>query len=335
MLGRVALALLFLPAAGAFAAEAPALELVATIPMPDVRGRIDHFAADPKGRRLFVAALGNDTVEVVDIEAGRSSTLRPFDEPQGVGYVADSSRIFVANGQGARVDVLDAASLKVLDTIKDLDDADNVRVDAAARAVLVGYGGGGLAIMDWSTGHITGRIALPAHPESFQLERRGSRVFINVPRAHKIVIADRAKKEIVGEWSLPLAAGNYAMALDEDGRRLFVAARLPATLLVYDIDAGKLVAKLPVGGDVDDMFFDAERKRIYVICGEGRIDVMRQESPDRYGLEASIQTAPRARTGIFVPEDRALYVAAPANGNQPARILAYRIRQVANARTSR
>ena len=323
--GRLALAALLAFALPAIPAETPLLELVATIPMPDVKGRIDHFAADPKGHRLFVAALGNNTVEVVDVEHNRAATLRGFEEPQGIGYVADTDRVFVANGEGARVSVLDASSLRVLDTIKDLDDADNVRVDRDARTMLVGYGKGALAIMDWTTGRITGRIALPAHPESFQLESRGSRVFINVPWSHKVVVADRSKKEIVAEWSLPLVAGNYAMALDEDGRRLFVAARMPAALLVYDIDSGKLVARMSIGGDVDDMFFDAERKRVYVICGEGRIDVVRQQDPDRYALEGSIATAPRARTGLFVAEERKLYAAAPASGSQGARILVYRV----------
>ena len=319
-------ALLLAAAATAASAEDPLLELVATIPLPGVKGRIDHFAADPKGHRLFVAALGNDTVEVIDLEHSVAATLHGFGEPQGIGHVADANRVFVANGQGARVDVLDASSLKVLHTVKDLDDADNVRVDTATRTVLVGYGNGAIAMMDWSTGRITGRVELPAHPESFQLERRGNRVFVNVPRSHKVVVVDRVTKAMVADWSLPLAAGNYAMALDEGSRRLFVAARLPATLLVYDIDSGKLVSKMSIGGDVDDMFFDAERKRLYTICGEGRVDVIRQEGADRYVAEASLPTAPRARTGLFVPEDRKLYVAAPASGDTPARILAYRVR---------
>ena len=326
LIGALALTLFLALAPAALAAEGPPLELVATIALPDVKGRIDHFAADPKGHRLFVAALGNNTVEVVDTEARRATTLRRFEEPQGIGYVADSGRLFVANGQGARVDVLDASSFKVLETIRDLDDADNVRVDPPSRTMLVGYGKGALAIMDWSTGRITGRIELPAHPESFQLERRGDRVFVNVPWSHKVVVVDRVKKAVIADWSLPLVAGNYAMALDEGGRRLFVAARMPATLLVFDIDAGRIVAKMAIGGDVDDMYFDADRKRLYVICGEGRIDVVRQESPDRYALESSVTTAPRARTGIFVPEDNAVYVAAPANASTPARILVYRIR---------
>ena len=116
------------------------------------------------------------------------------------------------------------------------------------------------------------------------------------------------------------------MALDEAGRRLFVGARAPALMLVYDIDSGKAVAKVPIGGDTDDIFFDARRKRVYVICGEGRVDVLRQETADRYPHEASVKTAPRARTGLFVPEEGRLYVAAPAAGTGPAGILVYRAR---------
>ena len=137
---------------------------------------------------------------------------------------------------------------------------------------------------------------------------------------------DRAKQAVVATWDVPGAESNYPMALDESERRLFVGARKPAVLLVYDIDSGKVVAKQPIGGDTDDIFFDPEDKRLYVICGEGRIDIVRQENPDRYSLERTVRTAPRARTGLFVPEEGRLYVAAPATGTSPARLLAYRVR---------
>jgi hypothetical protein len=146
-----------------------------------------------------------------------------------------------------------------------------------------------------------------------------------VPTAGRIVVVDRAKRAIVAGWSIP-AAANFPMALDETGRRLFVGTRAPALLLVYDIDAGRVVARLPIGGDTDDLFFSAAHKRVYVVCGEGRIDVLRQDDPDHYAAEGSVATAPRARTGLLVPEDDALYVAAPANGASPARVLAYKLR---------
>src|SRR6266545_1248759 len=306
---------------------ADVLEPAATIALPSVKGRIDHFGVDLKQRRLFIAALGNDTLEVVDLKSSRRErSVEGFGEPQGILYLPEFNRIYVANGSANRVDILDGTSLARITSVERLNDADNVRYDAGARKVYVGYGNGALRALDPATGDSSGDIPLAAHPESFQLETRGTRIFVNVPAARHVAVVDRAKRAVVSTWSVPGAESNYPMALDEPGRRLFVGARRPAMLLVYDIDSGKVVAKQPIGGDTDDIFFDSQRKRIYVVCGEGRIDIVRQENPDRYSLERTVGTAPRARTGLFVPEEGRLYVAAPAVGTLPARLLAYRVR---------
>ena len=294
-------------------------QLTADIVMPGVKGRIDHFGVDAKRHRLFVAALGNDTVEVLDLKARkRERSLDGFGEPQGILHVPDTNRVFVANSTANRLDILDAESLVLVGHVTGLEDADNVRYDAQARKVYVGYGRGALRVLDATTGVSAGDIALPGHPESFQLEGNGTRIFVNVPTAGRISIVDRSKLAVVGSWSVP-AVANFPMALDEAGRRLFVAARAPAVLLVYDIDSGRVVARLPIGGDSDDLFYDGTRKRVYVICGEGRIDVLRQDDPDHYAREGTVDTAPRARTGLLVPEDDSLYVAAPAEGPPHAR----------------
>jgi DNA-binding beta-propeller fold protein YncE len=309
------------------AAGEAALELVATIQMPAVKGRIDHLAIDLKRHRLFVAALGNDTVEVLDIEANRHEKSLPgFGEPQGVLYLPELNRLYVTNASSDRVDILDAGSLVPVKRIEKLDDADNVRYDAAQSKVVVGYGKGALHILDAASGERAGDIRLSGHPESFQLERNGTRIFVNVPDARHVAVVDRAKREVTATWDVLGARANFPMALDEAGRRLFVGTRSPALMLVYDIDSGKVVAKMPIGGDTDDIFFDAQRKRVYVICGEGRVDVFRQEKADRYSPESSVKTAPRARTGLFEPEEGKLYVAAPAVGTSRARLLVYRTR---------
>ena len=306
---------------------ADGLEPAASIDLPSVKGRIDHFGVDLKQQRLFVAALGNDTLEVVDVKSSRRQrSLDGFGEPQGVLYLPEFDRIYVANGSANRVDILDGTSLARIKGVAGLDDADNVRYDAGARKVYVGYGNGALRALDPATGGSSGDIRLAGHPESFQLETRGTRIFVNVPPARHVAVVDRTKHAVVATWGVPGAESNYPMALDESGRRLFVGARKPAVLLVYDIDSGKVVAKQPIGEDTDDIFFDPQRKRLYVVCGEGRIDIVRQENPDRYSLEGTVRTAPRARTGLFVPEEGLLYVAAPAIGTSPARLLTYRLR---------
>jgi DNA-binding beta-propeller fold protein YncE len=306
---------------------AEVLEPVGTIPMFGVKGRIDHLSIDLKRHRLFVAALGNNTVEVLDLDRQqREMSLIGFGEPQGVLYLPDPDRLYVASGSGGRVDILDGNSLAPVKRIAKLADADNVRYDAAAGKVVVGYGKGALQMFDPASGEAAGEIRLAAHPESFQLERNGSRIFVNVPDARQVAVVDRAKRQVSATWDVPGARANFPMTLDEAGRRLFVGARSPALMLVYDIDSGKVVAKLPIGGDTDDVFFDAERKRVYVICGEGRVDIFRQDDADHYSQIGTVTTAARARTGLFVPEEGRLYVAAPAIDKAAARILVYRPR---------
>jgi DNA-binding beta-propeller fold protein YncE len=308
------------------AAGEPMLELGATIPLPGVKGRIDHFTIDTRRERLFVAALGNDTVEIIDLKQNRHErSLTGFGEPQGILDVSDQDRVYVANGKADRVDILDASSLAVRKRLEAAD-ADNLRFDQKRRSVLIGYGKGGLRMLDPATEEAFGDIKLPGHPESFQLEEAGPRVFVNVPTANQIAVVDRVKRSVVAKWDTPGAGANFPMAFDEASQRLFVGARQPAVLLVYDTATGKVVAKLPIGQDTDDIFFDPARKRVYVICGEGRIDIFSQEGPDRYSLAGSVQTAPGARTGLLVPGTDKLYVAAPAAGASPARVLAYRVR---------
>lgn len=322
---RIALSGIAAVAFASSAVAAPPLELLSIVAMPGVAGRIDHLSADPGHHRLFVAALGNDTVEVLDTERPRRDTIRGLGAPQGVLYVAGSNRLVIANGGANRVDIVAATSFAVKARVDGMQDADNVRYDAALRKVLVGYGEGALRILDAVSGQSGGDIALPGHPESFQLEQRGNRAYVNVPSARSVVVVDRTTREVVSRWKLRDATQNFPMALDEDDGRLFVGVRLPPLLLVYDTGSGNEIARLPVGADTDDVFFDAKRKRVYVICGAGNVVVFHQANPHRYVREASIDTAPRARTGLFVAEDDRLYVAAPARAGQPARMLVYRV----------
>lgn len=311
-------------AAAALAAAPPALQPIATIDMPGVKGRIDHIAYDPQARRLVVAALGNDTVEVIDTDGAKRRTIAGFRQPQGVADVSGAGRIFIANGGAGRVDVLDAKSLEPVRRIEGLPDADNVRYLARDRTVVVGYGKGALRLLDAASGDSKGDVALPGHPESFEAEDGGPRIFVNVPAARAVLVVDRVRRTELARWALPRASENFPMALDPRHGRLFVGTRSPPELLVYDIASGHVVSRVPIGGDVDDLFYDEARNRVYAICGAGRIDVIGASSPDRYRRESSIATAWGARTGLFVPHDRMLYVAAPASGAATARILVYR-----------
>jgi DNA-binding beta-propeller fold protein YncE len=303
------------------------LRLLRSIELPRVEGRIDHLALDPAGEKLFVAALGNNTVEVLDVKNGTHlKSLPGFREPQGIGGAPDAKVIAVANGQGEGVQLIDANDLRPTKAISLGDDSDNVRYDASAKRLYVGYGGGALAAVDPADGRVLGHVKLAGHPESFQLERSGPRIFINVPTAEHIAVVDRSAMKIVATWPVSGAKSNYPMALDEADHVAFIGCRKPAKVLVYDTTTGKETGSADIVGDTDDLFFDAQRKRLYVAGGEGFIDVLDARTPAALTRLARIATAPGARTALFSPEQGRLYLAVPHRGSQRAEIRVYEVR---------
>jgi len=296
------------------------LKLEKTIELPDVQGRIDHLSVDLKGERLFVAALGNNTVEVIDIKSGkRAKTITGLREPQGVRYVPGMDRLYVANGKDGSVRVFDGNSYALLKTIDYGDDADNLRYDPEHKRIYVGYGGGALGEFD-SEGNKIADIKLDAHPESFQLEKDSPRIYVNLPGARRVAVVDREKHTVTATWGTGMAFSNYPMALDESDHRLFVVTRLPARLLVFDTNTGKIIQKLPAVGDCDDVFYDKTRKRIYASGGDGEISVFEQKDPDHYTELARIATVKGARTSFFSPELDRLFLAVRREGSQSAAV---------------
>ena len=259
------------------------LKLKQTIPLPGVEGRIDHFAFDPTGERLFVCALGNNTVEVLDLRKGeRIHSVRGLGAPQGVAYVSEVNRLFVANDKDGICKIYDGKSFEVVGELNLKDDADNVRYDETTKKIYVGFGSGGIAVVNVADGKQLGSIKLSAHPEAFQLEKNGNRIFVNVPNSRHVEVIDRDKGEVIARWKTDLAFGNFPMALDEVNHRLFVGCRLPSRLVVLNTDSGDVVAKIDISGDSDDVFYDSKRHRVYAICGAGKIEVIEEIDANSY-----------------------------------------------------
>jgi len=308
------------------AQSAAPLKLKQTIPLSGVEGRIDHFAFDLAGERLFVCALGNNTVEVLDLRKGdRIHSITGLGAPQGVAYAPEFDRIFVANDNGGICKIYDGKSFQAVGELNFEDDADNVRYDEARKKIYVGFGSGGVAVVNALDGKQVGSIKLGAHPEAFQAEKKGSRIFVNVPNSRHVAVIDRDKGEVVARWKTDLAFANFPMALDEANHRLFVGCRLPSSLVVLDTESGNVVAKISISGDPDDVFYDSKRHRIYAICGAGKVDIIEQADPNTYKALTKIDTANGARTGLFVPERDTLFVAVPHRGTQQAEIRCYRV----------
>lgn len=320
---RVAICVLGLCANISVAHAAEPLVLEAKIALGNVVGRIDHLAIDLPRQRLFVAELGNNSVGIVDLKDRKLiRTIPGFKEPQGVGYHQPTDTLYVANAGDGSVRIFSGADYSVVGRIDLKDDADNIRLDAAADRLIVGYGNGGLAVIDPKTRGVTARVSLNAHPEGFQLSDESHQIFVNLPDTHEISVIDALSGQQKTSWHTADARGNFPMAIDETASQVVVAFRSPPKLRGYSMQTGEVVNELDICGDADDIFFDANRRQLYVSCGAGFIDVI--DASGTYKHLARLPTVSGARTSLFVPELDRLFLAVRTNSDRAAAVWVYR-----------
>jgi len=329
MQGRLLLALAAYAAVAAMSCSGARAEgkntmvLEARIPLGDVRGRIDHLAADLTRGLLFVAELENNSLGVVDISARRvRHRITNLSSPQGVAYLPQLDIVLSANGGDGSVRFFSAGDYSETGRVDLGNDADNIRVDVRSGLVVVGYGDGALVVVDPASRRKIADIPLDAHPEGFQLDAGSKRAFVNIPKSQQIAVVDLGIGNQVSVW--PLAdRGNFPMAIEGGAARVFVGFRDPPAIGVYSTLDGKLLHKMDACGDVDDLHVDTKRRRLYASCGEGFVDVFSVSSGD-YLRADRIPSAVGARTSLFIPELDRLFIAARATTEEPAAILVFR-----------
>ncbi len=316
-------------------AQREPLRLVQSMAMPGVGGRFDHLAVDLKGNRLFLAARVNKTIEVFDLAAGkRIHTISGIGTPHAEYYVPGTNELLVSVGDDGTCKFLRGDTFELIKTVKISVGADSIVYDPGSKFLYIVNGGKDIdnneyslvSVIDATKRQDLGDIRVEgAELEAMAVERSGTRLFVNMKTFKKIGIIDRNKRQVVATWPIPGAGVNTPMTLDEAHHRLFVGAREPAEVVVFDTDTGKVLAKIPCVGDADDMSYDPARKRIYVTGDEGFISVIAQADADHYEPMAKIRTRPGARNSLFVPELNRFFVGVPSDGQQGAKVLVFQV----------
>ena len=296
-----------------------------TIELPNVEGRIDHMSIDIKSNRLFIAALGNNSIEVVDLKSGKDiHSITGLKEPQGVYYYSKKDLLFVASAGDGTCKVFNASNFKLLKVIQLGIDADNIRYDKKRKIVFVGFGLGGIATIDPVKIKLLYNVNLPSHPESFQIDETKGLLFVNVPDAGQIDVIDIIKRRVIKRINLDLR-GNFPMALDTLHHVIFVGSRKPPKLIVFDESPLRMILEKNISSDADDIFYDSSLSLIFVSCGSGNINIFKLTNSNGIILKKSIETLPGARTSLYVPELNKFFLAARSNNGKNARIIEYLI----------
>jgi hypothetical protein len=314
--GAIGFALASLMALAPVHAAGASFTVEARIPLPGVKGRLDHLAYDAAGRRVFIAELENGSVSVVDVAERRvAHRWTQLKEPRGLAWYPAKRLLYVASGGDGMVRAYQGSDYSLAQSRGVCDDADNIRIEVGTQQLYLGCGKGALALLDAVSLMPVGYIDLKAHPESFQFSALDPRIFVNVPGAAEIAVVDRSQGSQLASWPTPGMKANYPMAVDHDNDVLLSAFREPAKLAAYPLDAANAPRSVSTCKDADDLFVDARRKRIYVVCGDGTVAV--HESGTLKQL-ARTTTSPGARTGLYSTEADRLFVAVPASRNDAA-----------------
>ena len=322
--------LLGVSAACGQAQVASPLTLQRTLALPQGTGKFDHFAVDLKANRLFIAATGNHTVEVVDLNTGKvSETLTGLGKPHGLAWIAESNTLYVSDGTQADLKIFTGSPLKQVKSIKLSDDADDLVYDAAGSLLYVGHGGSdsanpaNVAVIDTANQALVKQLPIATHPEGLEIDNATQRIFVNVAAAAEVAVIDGKTSSLARSWKLTRAHDNVPLAFDAEHDVLFVACRTPARLVVLDGISGKELADLPSAAGADDLFYDADLHRIYLIAGSGEVDVYQVHGDKTVRAIGVTKTSPGAKTGLFVPAQHALYVGVVATGGKEAEIRVY------------
>ena len=285
------------------------------------------MAFDSKRQFIYTAALGNNSLEVVDLKNKIAfHSIKGLREPQGVAYIPENNSIFVANGYNGVCDFFDADSYTKIKSIKLSGDADHVRYDSIDKRIYVGYGGGGIAVIDAVTLDLLTEIKLSGHPESFQIDKKANKIFVNIPFQNQIEVIDLKNYQVADIWKIKEAASNFPMSLDEINHRLFIGCRHPAKQLVIDTETGQTVTSLDADAEMDDVYFDKTEKQIYMSCGNGNIDIFKQISTTVYKTNGKVATYSGAGTSLLIPRLNMLVVASPSGFNSKASLLVYNLK---------
>ncbi|WP_433971486.1 YncE family protein [Tunturiibacter lichenicola] len=329
---RILAVLMFYSLSASFALTQMAAPLVLErkILLPGVKGKFDHFAIDEVGNRLFAAATGNKSVEVIDLASEKvTQSLTGMGKPHGLVWVAATRRLFVADGEKAELTVFEGEPLKLLKSIKLFEDADDMVYDAQSEMLYVGHGGtdsanpASVAILDAKRLSVLKQLSMAAHPEALELDPGGKRVFVNVSDAGEVVVIDGRTHLQMKTWTLANAKGNTPLAYDGPDDLLLVGCRMPAKLLVLNGKTGEQLSSAPADSGADDLFYDAETHRAYLITGSGAVDSFSLSSSGKLQALGVTHTAVGAKTGLLVPSQSAMYIGVPGTGT-PSEVDVYR-----------
>jgi hypothetical protein len=301
------------------------LKIQQTITLEGVKGKFDHFAMDEAGKRLFAASTGNQSVEVIDLAAGKVvDSLKGFAKPHGLAWIASTRTLFVSDGGKGELAIYSGWPLKRVETLSLSEDADDMVYDQATGLLYVGHGGTNaanpaeVAVVDAKKHNLVTNLAVATHPEALEIDAKSDRIFANIADAGQVAVIDGKTHSMSATWTLKSAKDNTPLAYDQADGVMLIGCRRPARLIALDARQGSELSILSSSAGADDLFFDRATRRAYLISGEGAIDSVELAAGGILKPVTVTRTVSGAKTGLLDPASGLLYIGIPGTNASAA-----------------
>jgi DNA-binding beta-propeller fold protein YncE len=324
------------PALGGSARDERAFTFDKTMVIPGVPWGpySDHLAVDVRGDRLFATPQAAHEVAVLDIKTSSVTTvIKDIGNPHGVFYSEAFNRLFVTDGAAGNVKVFDGTKL-TLETTIPAPGADGLAYDPSTKLLYAVYGGddagmkhASLAIIDTATSRKVGDIAVDALSlDGSVIDPARHRLYVEMSDRNAVAVVDLIARRVIANWSIGQSRHNMATALDLQHHLLYVGCRdgdMRGSIAVLELSTGRVVKRLPIGGWVDSMDYDARRHRIYLSSGTGYLEAYQVLPGGAFRKLEPAETAVMAKTSLYSPQLDRDFVSVPHLGDTPAKILVF------------
>jgi DNA-binding beta-propeller fold protein YncE len=304
-------------------ASAAQLALIGSIPVGPVAGQLTDLEIDYASQRLFVLERESGAIAVIDLPTETvTQTLRGLKAPRGLAHEPPNSQLYVALGDG-KLAVLQGAPLRRTATLNIGSNLGPPYYDASSTRVYIGYDRRAIGVIDTARNRPLPSIGLDGDPGPLAFENLDTRLFAGAVGEKRILVADRATSKQLGSWSTGDSGDAAALALDEDAGLLIVAFRKPAGFAWFDLMGGSPRGRIEACAEPGDLLVDGIQARVYLTCGEGRIEIFQRGSAGNYSEVGAIDTQPGATAALLAPGGGRLYLAVPAASGRSAEIHIY------------
>lgn len=283
---------------------------------PGSREYFDYITFDPSSRRLYLSH--GTEVLVVNADTGREEAkISGLKLSHGIAVVPEVGRGFISDGEQGKAIIFDLKTLKVVGEAEAAPDADCIIYDPASKRVFTFNGDSHSATaIDPETAKDVGTIDLGGGPEFAVADGQGM-IYNNLEDKSVVLAIDSRNLQVKSRWPIAPAGAPAPIAMDREHRRLFVAGREPAMLVVMNADDGQVIQSFPISNGADADVYDQKTGLVFVSTREGWVHIFHEDSPDHYSEAGKVKTEFGAKTMAYDPKTERIFVDTAEFGKPP------------------